>query len=53
VKAAECVRIAVVNKETAAIQSKPEVAVSVRPGVYKMPMVRIFGRIDETARERV
>ena len=29
-------------------KGKPEVAVSVRPGVYKIPMVRMFGkRTDE------
>jgi hypothetical protein len=31
------------------VHSKPEVAVSDRPGVYKIPMVRMFRGTDESA----
>ncbi|NBH20365.1 hypothetical protein D3Z55_24020 [Clostridiaceae bacterium] len=35
------------------MQSKPEVAVSVRPGVYKMPMARMPERAGQSAIVRV
>ena len=35
------------------VHSKPEVAVSVRPGVYKMPMARMSERAGQSAIVRV